>query len=723
MTTPRRFSAAGWTAAALLALAMGAGCTYPIATATPTAAPTPTPTATPTPQSAQFFMQSVGEDAGRYPVRYTSPGGEWSIAVPPKWIFNQQKDTGRELDSASETAGGAAVAAIYAVEKLPKDAGGQQALEAFVGSEWATDRAVEIAEQSDVAASSGAAGRKAAGTMTGGTGPGGRERFLLAAFAGNGSAFVLAFYPDRSTAPDALIADADAAVLSLRWEETRTRDVDKTNALQLIEAEPQTLDPAVATNGAGGIIGDLYSGLVSLDTSLNVQPELAERWDVTADGKTYTFHLRKDAQFHNGRPLTADDVVFSWLRAAGPEPASDTAVRYLGDILGVREYHAGTADRIAGLQIVDPYTIRVTLDAAKPFFIEKLSHPASWIVDRYTVRVPHWEFRPNGTGPFRMFQYVPEKSVILEADPGYYGPAPRLQYVVYWLTSTSQESLYKSGKIDRMDVAPSLLPVVNDPHDPLFGIPAKDPKFCTNFIMFNTALPPFDDPSTRKAFALSVNREVYVEVSPEEDDIPGGGVLPPGMPGYSAEPALHYYDSQAAKESIARSKYADAGNRPEMRLTVRSEAAEYDPTTEFLVDSWEDTLGWDILVEGTPGEAYEKATAGKSSAQLVFLRHCAELPDPDNFYNFLFHGDNATTYYGYRSPSLDALLDSASVEGNWVKRVALFRQADQILFDEAPAMALSYPGVRYAVWKPHIFGYVPTPIDVPQHHRMWIQRD
>ena len=194
-------------------------------------------------------------------------------------------------------------------------------------------------------------------------------------------------------------------------------------------------------------------------------------------------------------------------------------------------------------------------------------------------------------------------------------------------------------------------------------------------------------------------------------------------PWYSAEPALNYYDSQAAKESIARSKYADAGNRPEMRLTVRSEAAEYDPTTEFLVDSWEDTLGWDILVEGTPGEAYEKATAGKSSAQLVFLRHCAELPDPDNFYNFLFHGDNATTYYGYRSPSLDALLDSASVEGNWVKRVALFRQADQILFDEAPAMALSYPGVRYAVWKPHIFGYVPTPIDVPQHHRMWIQRD
>jgi ABC-type transport system substrate-binding protein len=166
-----------------------------------------------------------------------------------------------------------------------------------------------------------------------------REKVILIAFVGNNSACILAGYPDRAVLPAAFSAQFTAMAGSLRWEETRTREIDRAAKLQLAEAESGILDPAVSEDGARGAIGDIFSGLTALDTSLQVQPGLAERWDVGPDGKTYTYHLRENARFHNGRSVTAEDVLFSWLRAAGPELGSDTAVRYLGDIGSIRDYH------------------------------------------------------------------------------------------------------------------------------------------------------------------------------------------------------------------------------------------------------------------------------------------------------------------------------------------------------------------------------------------------
>jgi oligopeptide transport system substrate-binding protein len=714
----RRLAAAGILLAATL------GCTYLFPTPTPFPSPTATATPSPTAFSAKAFLQAVEADAENFPVRYISPGGEMSVVVPHGWVFNQQEDSGKELDSISETAGGEPVAAVYVIERIGKETAPRQALDAFWKSEWISARAVEITDQAEFPASSGAAGWKAGGTMAAGPDPDGRESCVWVAYPKDQTAFVIAGYPDRSASPESFLAEWEAMALSFHWEDTRTRDVDKTNALQLLEPEPDSLDPAVAPGGAGGIIGDLYSGLVMLDSTLNVRPGIAERWDVTPDGKTFTFHLRDNARFHNGRPVTADDVLFSWLRAASPELNSDTAARYLGDVLGLMEYRNGDADHISGLRVVDPLTFQVTLDAPKPFFLQKITFPTSWIVDRYTVRLPHWELHPNGTGPFRLVQRIAGKSLILEADPGYYDTAPQLQYIVYWMTSASQESLYKSGKIDRMDVSQNMLAAVSDPHDPLFGTARLDPKLCTDFIFFNTGSPPFDDSLVRKAFALAVDREVFVEVSPEEGDIAGAGILPPGMPGYAADPAQNAYDPQTAERLISQSRYFNgSADPPEIGFTVASEAADYDSTLEFLVDSWENTLGLEILVQGMPPAEYKQQMGSKPSGQMVFFQHCADYPDPENFYHFLFSGDYAGIYYGYKSGPLDLLLESASAESDWTKRIDLYRQADRILYDDAPAMVLSYPGPTYIVWKPHVLGYVPSAVDVPQHQHLWIQRD
>lgn len=126
---------------------------------------------------------------------------------------------------------------------------------------------------------------------------------------------------------------------------------------------PRQYDPATTHGSADKRI---FSGLVSFDPQLNLTPDLAERWEISSDGTTYTFYLRANAKFHNGRAVTAQDVIYSWERAAGPELASDTVLTYLGDILGVDEMVSGEADHIEGLSVIDEHTLQVRLDAPKP---------------------------------------------------------------------------------------------------------------------------------------------------------------------------------------------------------------------------------------------------------------------------------------------------------------------------------------------------------------------
>jgi hypothetical protein len=452
-------------------------------------------------------------------------------------------------------------------------------------------------ETGDFHGASGATWWRAAGTLMADPAREERKKVILIAFVRNNSACILAGYPNRAVLPAAFSAQFTAMAGSLRWEETRTREIDRAAKLQLAEAEFGTLDPAVSEDGAGGAVGDIFSGLTVLDTSLQVQPGLAERWDVSPDGKTYTFHLRENARFHNGRSVTAEGVLFSWLRAAGPELGSETAVRYLGDIEGIRDYHERKKDFVSGLHVVDSRTIQATLDAPKNFFPQKLASPAAWIVDRYNVRLPHWEFNPNGTGPFRMAQYVPGKSILLEANPNYYGAPAKLKNVVYWLTDSEEEALFRSGKIDRMSVPESDLPRAGDPHDPLFGNVSMERKLCTFFLRFNAAAPPFDDPLVRKAFALSIDRDIYVEVTPEEGDLPGAGILPPGMPGYVSDSLDNVFDPQKAKELLFQSRYSAMRRRP------RKSASYFQPGRWNTIRRWN---SWSFHGKTPRGEGFHR---------------------------------------------------------------------------------------------------------------------
>ena len=156
--------------------------------------------------------------------------------------------------------------------------------------------------------------------------------------------------------------------------------------LRVRGTDPLFLDPAVAQDAESATyIVEIFSGLVRLDTDLKIQPDLAERWDVSPDGKTYTFHLNPKAQFQDGRPVTAGDVKYSWERALSPDTASVVAANFLGDIVGAKDVANGNAKEISGLKVVDDETLAVTIDAAKSYFLYKLTYPTAFVVDQKQI--------------------------------------------------------------------------------------------------------------------------------------------------------------------------------------------------------------------------------------------------------------------------------------------------------------------------------------------------
>ena len=144
----------------------------------------------------------------------------------------------------------------------------------------------------------------------------------------------------------------------------------------------------------------MFSGLVTIDPDLNIVPDIAERWDISNDERTFTFYLRQDVKFHDGKDVTAHDFKYSMERALDPRTESTVADLYLNDIVGASAKLRGAADNVTGIRVLDDYTLEITIDAPKPYFLAKLTYPTAFVVDQENVESgADWTSRPNATGP------------------------------------------------------------------------------------------------------------------------------------------------------------------------------------------------------------------------------------------------------------------------------------------------------------------------------------
>lgn len=477
-------------------------------------------------------------------------------------------------------------------------------------------------------------------------------------------------------------------------------------------------DPATTYSAGDKLV---FSGLVSLDTNLNIRPDLAETWEVSADGTVYTFHIHPNAKFHDGRDVTAQDVVFSWERAASPELQSDTVLTYMGDIVGVREKYFGEANSISGLKVIDEKTLQVTIDAPKPYFLMKLTFPTSFIVDEGNVSIgEEWVRQPNGTGPYKLREWKSYEYIVYEANPDFYLGAPSIPYVVYKLYAGDDVRLFETGEVDLAGVGLYDVERMLDPNEPLNRNLVSGVNLCTNYVTFDATQPPFDDVNVRKAFSMAFDRQRYIDVLYRGLVLPAVGLYPPGLPGFDYGLEGLPFDPEGARELLKQSKYGGPEGLPEIVYTNSGIGSYVGGSVAALADMWQQYLGVTIKVENLDYNFYYEQIFSGNHGQIFDGGWCADYPDPENFADVLFHSGVPQNHGGYSNPELDALLESARVEPDVTRRIDMYQQAERILVDDAPVLFLTH-SLSYQLVQPYVKGFVYTPISISLERYMWLE--
>ena len=184
--------------------------------------------------------------------------------------------------------------------------------------------------------------------------------------------------------------------------ETAPEEVVPGGVFRRLWADPPTLDPHLVTDTtSAGLVVELFSGLVALNTDLQLVPDIAERWDISEDGMVYTFYLRDNAKFHDGKPITAGDFKWSIERSANPDTASPVADTYLSDIVGLEAVLEGETTDISGIKVVDEHTLQIQIDAPKAYFLAKLTYPTAYVLDKENVEAAAATGRTRPTGQGR----------------------------------------------------------------------------------------------------------------------------------------------------------------------------------------------------------------------------------------------------------------------------------------------------------------------------------
>jgi oligopeptide transport system substrate-binding protein len=506
---------------------------------------------------------------------------------------------------------------------------------------------------------------------------------------------------------------SESIIDSVEVFEPRPYGVARDNALFLNGSEPDSFDPAKWLGSADSFIGDIYSGLVRLDASLQPIPDLATHWDVSEDGTVYTFYLHTDVRFHDGKPFAAEDVLFSWEHALDPATESITALTYLGDIVGTADYADGKTRHIAGVRLIDDYTIEITLDAPKVYFLSKLSYPVSWIVDSDTI--DQIDEHPNGTGPFRFVRHDENEVLILERNADYHLHPVALEYIVYMLIPAPGMQMYETGDIDIVEIDRDFLSRAEDPGDPLYGNIHEANDLCTYFLVFNSSKPPFDDPAVRRAFAMAVDKHGFNEKYLDGQGVVADGLFPPGLPGYNPDIKPLGYDADAAVQALADSTYSSADALPPISLTTVTAGGSVDPELAFFLASMEDVLGVSVAIDSIDYDSYEEIIYSGNYKNLLFWGWCADYADPENFADILFHSESAQNIGGYSNPEVDDLLEEARTIPSVEDRLALYQVIEQMLVDDAAAVFIYHSEAYYIVTRKGLEGYRQSPVGIAQN--------
>ena len=517
---------------------------------------------------------------------------------------------------------------------------------------------------------------------------------------------------------DSLIYDNNLPTIrllanSFQSLEPQPYDIPRYESLVLhIDSGPVSLDPAFAT-GAKSIqyIQQIFSGLTGFDKDGYLQPDIADTWLISEDAHTYTFTIKDNATYHSGRKVTSNDIQYSWERALKSQNKKNV-LNYLGDILGAREFSSGDTDNLEGFNIIDDSKFEIKLVSPTPYFISKLSHSHTFLVDseqfaRYSENNRAWEANPIGTGPFVMGDWLPGVIMYLYPYPDYHLNKPEIDSLIFRLYGGKPALMYQSGEIDATTLfSDEVIDIYNS--DLIFGgSPVKEQnlikstEMSTYYIGFNTQSIPFDDINVRKAFAQSSNVETIVSNYFESVHQNAYGLIPPQMPDFNSnlDNNDYIYDPESALNYLSNSNYYLDKTLPDIFYNTPGYSGPNALISE-IINSWIDNLGVNITTNVIPPDQYYYSI-DKVSYDIYDYGWIADYPDPHNFLYSLFHSKAGSNVSKYNNSDYDSLIDLATMETNEDKRIQYYIDAEEKLINDAVLIPL-YHGSTFALIKDHV---------------------